>query len=66
MDQAALATASRVSRNTIISFESGKRVPGPNNLAGIRAALESAGVIFIPGNGDGPGVKLRKGVADAD
>jgi hypothetical protein len=30
----------------------------PNNLAAIRAALESAGVEFT--NGDAPGVKLRK------
>jgi hypothetical protein len=27
----------------------------------MRAALEAAGVIFIEGNGDGPGVKLKKG-----
>jgi len=32
----------------------------PNNAAAVRAALESAGVIFTPENGDGPGVKLRK------
>jgi hypothetical protein len=28
----------------------------------VRAALESAGVIFVEENGDGPGVRLRKGV----
>jgi hypothetical protein len=27
----------------------------------IRAALESAGVIFVEENGEGPGVRLRKG-----
>jgi hypothetical protein len=27
----------------------------------IRAALESAGVIFVDENGEGPGVRLRKG-----
>jgi hypothetical protein len=26
----------------------------------IRAALESAGVIFVEENGEGPGVRLRK------
>jgi hypothetical protein len=31
----------------------------PNDLA-VRRALESAGVIFIDENGDGPGVRLRK------
>ena len=39
MDQAALAEASSVSRNTIVSFESGQRTPGANNLAAIRSAL---------------------------
>ncbi len=34
----------------------------PNNLAAIRAALEAAGVEFIPENGSGAGVRLRKGM----
>ncbi len=33
----------------------------PNNAAAIRAALELAGVIFVEENGEGPGVRLRKG-----
>jgi ribosome-binding protein aMBF1 (putative translation factor) len=31
-----------------------------SNLASVRAALENAGVEFIPANGSGPGVRLRK------
>ncbi len=58
MDQAALASVASVSRNTIIEFEKGRRVPNTNNLAAIRAALEKAGVEFT--NGGEPGVKLRK------
>jgi hypothetical protein len=27
----------------------------------VRAALEAAGVIFVEENGEGPGVRLRKG-----
>jgi hypothetical protein len=27
----------------------------------VRAALESAGVIFVEENGEGPGVRLKKG-----
>jgi len=32
-----------------------------NNVAAVRAALEAAGVIFVEENGEGPGVRLRKG-----
>jgi transcriptional regulator with XRE-family HTH domain len=60
MDQADLARRAVVSTDTIADFESGSRTPTANNLDAIRAALEAAGVIFIDGNGDGPGVKLRK------
>jgi transcriptional regulator with XRE-family HTH domain len=30
------------------------------NLTAIRTALETAGVIFVDENGEGPGVRLRK------
>lgn len=60
MDQAVLAKAANVSRNVIVDFEKGRRTPTVNNLAAIRAALEAAGVEFIPENGGGPGVRLRK------
>jgi hypothetical protein len=33
----------------------------PANADAIRRALESAGVIFVDENGEGPGVRLRKG-----
>jgi transcriptional regulator with XRE-family HTH domain len=61
LDQAELAALASVSRNTILEFEKGRRQPSINNLAAIRAALESAGVIFVEENGEGPGVRLRKG-----
>ena len=32
----------------------------PATIAAIRAALEAAGVEFIPQNGGGPGVRLRR------
>jgi hypothetical protein len=31
-----------------------------NNVEAVRRALESAGVIFVEENGEGPGVRLRK------
>ena len=58
MDQALLAEAASVSRNVIIDFEKGRRVPTRNNLAAIQRVLEQAGVEFT--NGDAPGVRLAK------
>jgi len=60
MDHAELARRAEVSRDTIADFENGGRTSSANNLAAIRAALETSGVIFIDENGEGPGVRLRK------
>jgi hypothetical protein len=49
-----------VHRNTISNFEPGRYAGEPATLEAIRTALESAGVIFVAENGDGPGVRLRK------
>ncbi|QTI79024.1 helix-turn-helix domain-containing protein [Roseomonas marmotae] len=59
-NQAQLAEAAQVARQTVVDFERGARTPYPNNLTAIRAALEAAGVEFIPENGGGAGVRLRK------
>ena len=63
MNQSDLAAAASISRNVIVDFEKGRRVPTRNNLTAIRHALESVGVEFT--NGNAPGVKLhvRKGRA---
>jgi transcriptional regulator with XRE-family HTH domain len=55
-----LATSSKVAKATIANFEAGKRVPYERTLSDIQAALEKAGVQFIPENGGGAGVRLRK------
>lgn len=60
LDQAALAEAANVSRNTVVGFEKAQRTPNPNNLSAIRSALEAAGVVFLDPNGNGPGVALRR------
>lgn len=62
--QADLARASGVSDPTIARLET---VDGPlggraETTARIIAALEAAGVIFVDENGEGPGVRLRKGM----
>lgn len=61
--QSDLAAKARVSLPTVSDFESGKRVPYPNNLAAIGRALEDAGVRFIPaGKSGGIGVRLTEGL----
>jgi transcriptional regulator with XRE-family HTH domain len=55
-----LTAASGVPKRTLAGFEGGETVPRAATLAAIRTALEAAGVEFIPENGGGPGVRLRK------
>jgi transcriptional regulator with XRE-family HTH domain len=62
MSREELARRARVAERTISDFEAGRRQPIHSTLAAIRAALESAGVIFVEENGEGPGVRLRKSV----
>lgn len=58
MSQEDLSGRAAVSVQTLIAFELGQRRPYARTLAAIQAALERAGVEFIPGNGGGPGVRL--------
>jgi DNA-binding XRE family transcriptional regulator len=62
LSQAELASTARVSVQTLGRMEASEGpAPGmPNNVAAVRAALESAGVEFIDENGGGAGVRLRK------
>lgn len=62
MEQAQVAMAAGVSVETVKRLE---RITGPitgsvTTTAAIVSSLESKGVIFIPSNGEGPGVRLRK------
>ena len=49
-----------IARATLVSFELGDRIPRSENVTAIRDVLERAGVQFIPANGGGPGVRLKK------
>ena len=60
-DQAALASKASLGLSTVVDFERERRVVSAKAKDAIRAALEAAGVIFVEENGDGPGVRLRKG-----
>jgi transcriptional regulator with XRE-family HTH domain len=57
---AQLATYSSVAIRTIVDFEEGVRAPRARTLTALAECFETAGVIFVEGNGDGPGVRLRK------
>jgi predicted transcriptional regulator len=61
-EQRDLANASSVSLPTIKRLESkpGIMAAHMSTVAGLRKALESAGVQFIDENGGGAGVRLRK------
>ena len=60
--QAELAKASGVAASLIDRFESGESGALPAQaIRKIQAALEKAGVTFVPKNGGGVGVRLSKG-----
>lgn len=59
LSQTELAQAASVGRSTVSDFEVASRRPIPASLAGLRNALEAAGVVFIDANGGGPGLRLR-------
>lgn len=54
-----LAALAKVAPATISRLEAGEELK-PRTLEAIQSALEYAGVEFIPENGGGPGVRLRK------
>ncbi len=59
LSQAGLAELAGVSSMTVKRAEgSGKPYPAEKAIRSIRAALEAAGVVFIPENGGGVGVRL--------
>ncbi len=55
-----LAKSAQVAHRTVVDFERGARQPLNRTLRDIRMTLESAGVIFIDEDDEGPGVRLRK------
>jgi transcriptional regulator with XRE-family HTH domain len=59
--QIKLTLASGIDGGAIRRFETGKRLPPRAVGLTLSRTLKSAGVIFTAENGDGPGVKLRKG-----
>lgn len=54
-----LAALAAVSPDTVARLERGEELK-PRTIDAIRAALEYAGVVFVPENGEGAGVRLKK------
>jgi transcriptional regulator with XRE-family HTH domain len=60
--QTKLAETAGVSLSIVERFEAGAPEPVADEaIAKMRAALEAVGVVFIPKNGGGAGVRMRKG-----
>lgn len=56
-----LAALANVSAMTVTRFETGASGGHAETLRKLQSALQSAGVEFIPENGGGAGVRLRRG-----
>ena len=62
LSQAEVAALAGVSVPTVKRAEgAGKVSASADALQAIKTALEAAGAVFLPENGNGPGVALRKG-----
>lgn len=57
------AERSGVAPNTITRYENGTDAYG-STLSKLRRAFEKAGLSFIDGNGEGPGVRFKKTPAE--
>ena len=60
LTQPKLAQLSGLGLSTVVAFERNRRQVSAEAVAAMRTALEAAGIEFIPENGGGPGVRLRK------
>ncbi|WP_319519902.1 helix-turn-helix transcriptional regulator [uncultured Martelella sp.] len=56
-----LAKQASVSVDTVSRFERGEDLL-PRTIEALQSAFERAGVIFVEANGEGPGVRLQKGL----
>jgi len=54
-----LAAKAKISVETVVRFENGEQLR-ERTIEALRKALEKGGVVFIPENGGGPGVRLKR------
>ena len=60
LTQVDLDNASGISKASILDIETGRTEPKSSTLSSIQRALEKAGIVFVEGDGGGPGVRLRQ------
>lgn len=59
ISQSQIAKSAHIVTATVSEYERGSGTPVYNNLLAIQTALETAGVVFVPENGGGLGVRLH-------
>jgi transcriptional regulator with XRE-family HTH domain len=60
MTQPQLASMASVGLSTVVDFERQRRTVSEEAIRKMQEALENAGIQFIPENGGGPGVRLKR------
>ncbi len=60
LKQVDVAKSAGISLTAYNNIETGKSDPRASTLEAIQSALETAGVEFIPANGGGVGVRLKR------
>jgi transcriptional regulator with XRE-family HTH domain len=59
--QAKLAEAAGIGVSIVTGFEQSWKVASPAKIQAMQRAFEAVGVEFIPENGSGAGVRMKKG-----
>ncbi|TNB48053.1 transcriptional regulator [Martelella lutilitoris] len=60
--QPRLAEAAALGLSTVVDFERERRKVSKEAVNAMQRTLETAGVIFVAENGEGPGVRMKKGM----
>jgi hypothetical protein len=54
-----LARAAIMSHDTVVRFERGEELK-ERTVASMQGAFERAGIVFLPDEGEGPGIRLNR------
>ena len=65
LDIADMVRKSGVPRTIITEYEKGGRTLLRQDVTALQLAFEEAGIVFLPDDGNGPGLRLRRGIRQA-